>query len=130
MTVQDLVAPTTPGQLIDRITILRMKVSRAGPAARLSGARAELQQLLELYEALCPSEEVRALERRLGRVNAALWDCEDEVRDCEHRRDFGERFIRVARLIPRLNDRRCALKRRIDQLLGAAHVERKLYRTA
>jgi hypothetical protein len=71
-----------------------------------------------------------ALSRLAGdlkAVNAELWRIEDELRDCERRGDFGADFIALARAVYRTNDRRAALKREINTLLGSELVEEKSY---
>jgi hypothetical protein len=56
-----------------------------------------------------------------------LWDVADELRLCEQRQDFGPRFIELARLVYRANDRRAALKRAVNELLHSPLVEEKSY---
>ena len=63
----------------------------------------------------------------LRRVNEELWEIEDAIRECERRQDFGPRFVELARSVYRSNDRRAALKRRVNELLGSAIVEEKSY---
>ena len=60
-------------------------------------------------------------------VNETLWDIEDEIRVCERNRDFGDRFVRLARDTYLTNDRRGAVKARIDALVGSVHTEVKEY---
>ncbi|PKL95605.1 MAG: hypothetical protein CVV18_04830, partial [Gammaproteobacteria bacterium HGW-Gammaproteobacteria-8] len=60
-------------------------------------------------------------------VNEQLWEIEDEIRGCERRRDFGERFVELARSVYRTNDRRAAIKRQINEQLGSTIVEEKSY---
>ena len=79
--------------------------------------------------ALPPSEELRALTAELRTVNERLWQVEDEIRSCERNGDFGPRFIELARSVYQNNDRRAALKRRINQRLGSKIVEEKSYLT-
>jgi hypothetical protein len=67
------------------------------------------------------------LESALQAVNEALWEVEDALRVCERAGDFGERFVKLARSVYCRNDERAALKRQIDQLLGAPFTEQKDY---
>jgi hypothetical protein len=116
----------SPGELLDKISILEIKSERIRDAAKLAKVRRELASLLrERDAALSPSEEWAALAAELKAVNSALWDVEDELRRCERDKDFGERFIELARSVYRRNDERAALKRRIDELLGAPWGEQK-----
>ncbi len=113
------------GELLDRISILEIKLDRLprefGPAIRreLAAAHAERDRVLPL------SESVLERSRELYAVNALLWDVEEEIRACERRRNFGPRFIELARAVYVENDRRAALKRRIDELVGSALCELK-----
>jgi len=73
------------------------------------------------------SRELEELEEQLTSVNEQLWDVEDAIRGCERNGDFGLRFVELARSVYRSNDRRAALKRAINELLGSAIVEEKSY---
>ena len=64
---------------------------------------------------------------QLRRVNETLWTVEDDLRQCERDRDFGPRFIELARSVYRHNDRRSVLRRQINELLGSRIVEEKSY---
>ena len=65
----------------------------------------------------------------LKSINESLWRVEDEIRACERDGDFGPRFIELARSVYQTNDRRAAVKRRINERLGSEIVEEKSYRT-
>ena len=71
--------------------------------------------------------QFEALAGELQAVNEELWDIEDEIRACEARGDFGPEFVELARSVYRTNDRRSAIKRRINLELGSALVEEKEY---
>jgi hypothetical protein len=73
------------------------------------------------------SQELTELTRRLKRVNECLWQIEDQIRSCERTHDFGPRFIELARSVYKQNDERAALKRQLNDLLGARLVEEKSY---
>ena len=73
------------------------------------------------------SDELDSLTIELPAINEALWDIEDEIRDCERKSDFGPRFIELARSVYHTNDRRAAVKRRINERLGSRIVEEKSY---
>jgi hypothetical protein len=117
-----------PGELIDKITILRIKSERIGDAAKLRNIRYELDVLeTARQENLLDTDELRSLEAELKAVNEALWVIEDDIRECEAKQDFGPRFIDLARSVYKQNDRRAALKKQINQLTGSAIVEEKSY---
>ena len=80
-------------------------------------------------KALEESDQVTVLVAELKAVNGALWQIEDEIRECERAGDFGPRFIELARSVYRQNDRRSILKRRINETLGSTIVEEKSYKT-
>ena len=116
----------SPGELIDKITILQLKVAkiRGWPA---SPARRQLELLQVVRASLVESEELQALSARLEAVNATLWHLEDDIRACERSQSFGPRFIEVARAIYHTNDERSAIKRSIDQLFDSPLIEVKSY---
>ena len=74
-------------------------------------------------------QELALLASKLRRVNKCLWRTEDEIRLCEKNKDFGPRFIELARSVYQQNDRRSVLKRQINELLGSRLVEEKVYAT-
>ena len=121
-----LLAPISAGELIDKITILRIKAQRIA-----ADRRANVQHELGLLEALAKRElagvDLDALIAELTAINAALWDIEDGKRDCERRGDFGPDFVRLARSVYIENDRRAAVKRRINDAAGSDIVEEKSY---
>lgn len=122
--------PVSVGELIDKITILRVKASRMSAPDKLGNVRHELE-LLDGVKAgsLSESPELEALERALQDINARLWDIEDAKRACERTSDFGPRFVELARLVYKLNDERAALKRRINLLVGSELIEEKSHQT-
>ena len=121
----------SPGELIDRLTILRIKDARMTDPRKLANVRAELLGLDSVYRrSISPSPELEGLIDRLRRVNELLWEAEDEVRGCEAAHDFGGHFASHARSIYRLNDERAALKRQINVLLGSRLMEEKAHGVA
>jgi tetratricopeptide (TPR) repeat protein len=120
--------PITPGELLDKLTILAIKAERIHDAAKLAHVRIELATLKAVRIRSVPdTPEVAELTRALQVVNEALWQAEDDIRLCEQAGDFGPRFVEVARSIYRHNDERSRLKRRINELLGAQFAEQKEY---
>jgi hypothetical protein len=124
----DILAPISVGELIDKITILRIKRERIRAAPARANIDRELDRLREIRAgSSLDLADLAALEEELFRVNGRLWDVEDEVRSLEQSGDFGERFIELARSVYRLNDQRSVLKRRINEVTGSAIVEEKSY---
>lgn len=128
-----LASPTIPvswGELLDKLTILSLKLERiASPAARANVAR-EHALLHEIGAPVLADARVAALVGDLARVNAALWDIEDAIRAEDAAGQFDQAFVDLARAVYRTNDERAAIKRRIDLLLGSALVEEKSYWSA
>ena len=117
-----------PGELIDKITILEIKLARIKDAAKLQNVRAEWETLTRARDAaIAPSPEIAAETAALKRANEILWDVEDQIRDCERTKDFGPRFVTLARSVYVTNDERARLKRRINELLGSRLIEEKSY---
>jgi hypothetical protein len=117
-----------PGELVDKITILEIKCARIGDPAKLANVEHELAILSAARDRTLPASEALAgLTRELAAANEALWDIEDRIRACEARGDFGAGFVALAREVYQTNDRRTAIKRRINDLLGSAILEEKSY---
>jgi len=117
-----------PGELIDKITILVIKSERMSDPAKLANVRHELQVLEAARRAYIPaSAELQRLEAELKAVNEALWVIEDDIRQCEADKDFGPKFVELARSVYKQNDRRAALKKDINLLTGSAIIEEKSY---
>ena len=123
-----LLVPASPGELLDRLTILQIKAERLTDPAKLPPIRAELAALADVRRRSLPhTPELDALARDLRQVNEALWQIEDDLRAADAAGDFGPRFVYLARRVYRTNDRRSALKRRANVLLGSAFRDEKQY---
>jgi len=117
-----------PGELIDKITILEIKAERIDDAAKRANVRVELDTLTAARAAAIPADaEIDRLTAELKAVNEALWEIEDDIRDCDRAGDFGPRFVELARAVYRTNDRRAELKKAINLHLGSRIVEEKSY---
>ena len=124
----DILVPISPGELIDKITILRIKVARITDPAKLVNVKVELEALERVWlECGLPITQVAAEEQGLQDVNTRLWDIEDRIRDEERAQTFGAEFIALARSVYVENDERAALKKRINLALGSRIVEEKSY---
>ena len=120
--------PVSWGELIDKITILEIKAARLTSATALQNVRNELAQLTEKTLPLGDmTPQVAPLKADLTRVNEALWEIEDKIRDKEAAKAFDAAFIELARSVYVTNDQRAALKRRINQLLASELIEEKGY---
>ena len=117
-----------PGELLDKITILELKSERIKDATKLQNVCREMAVLALARDRTIPcSHDLDHLISELKAVNAAIWEVEDELRGCEMRQDFGQRFVELARSVYRNNDRRAAIKRLINDRLGSAILEEKGY---
>jgi hypothetical protein len=127
--MQDILVPISPGELLDKITILRIKVARIQDAAKLANVKLELSLLEQTWkDSGCATAGVALDERALHAVNEQLWDIEDRIRDKEAKQSFDRDFIELARAVYVCNDERAALKKRINQHLGSRLVEEKSYK--
>ena len=128
--MKDILVPTCPGELIDKLTILRLKEEKITDPGKLANVRHERAALQAIADRALPtSVELSALWDDLYSINADLWEIEDDIRAFEARSDFGPGFIALARAVYVTNDERAAVKKRINLLLGSAIVEEKSYYT-
>ncbi len=124
----ELLVPVSPGELIDKITILEIKSQRMSDPAKLHNVRTELALLNDTWRASPYSAtDVGAEWAALREVNAKLWDIEDRIRDKERDHAFDDVFIELARAVYVTNDERAAVKKSINSRLGSTLVEEKSY---
>jgi len=125
----EILVPVSPGELLDKITILRIKCTRIGDAGKLANVRFELARLESCRQASIPvAADVSADEAALERVNSQLWDIEDRIREHEAQQRFDAAFIELAREVYLRNDERAQIKRRINLKLDSRLIEEKSYR--
>lgn len=127
--MKDILVPISPGELLDKITILRIKQARILDAGKLANVKVELA-LLEQTWRDCggAAHDLAQHERALQDVNERLWDIEDRVRDKEAKQSFDRDFIELARAVYVCNDERAAIKKRINLQLKSRLVEEKSYK--
>ncbi|MDR3549800.1 MAG: DUF6165 family protein, partial [Candidatus Babeliales bacterium] len=123
-----IMAEVQVGELIDKITILQIKMKRIKDPAKLVNIKAELDTLL----ATCNREvhqttTLKSLWNELLEVNTSLWLIEDDIRDKERAREFGDSFVKLARAVYYTNDERCRIKRELNLLTGSRLIEEKSY---
>jgi hypothetical protein len=127
--MKDILVPISPGELLDKITILRIKQVRIPDAAKLANVKLELALLEQTWrECGGAARDVALDERALQNVNERLWDIEDRIRDKEAKQSFDRDFIELARAVYVSNDERAAIKKRINLQLGSRLIEEKSYR--
>ena len=123
-----LQVPLSVGEVLDKITILEIKSERIGDADKLKNIHNELNALRPLVDGEpFNSDEITALFAELKSINEELWVIEDDIREQEGKRDFGQRFIDLARAVYVTNDRRADVKKRINLATGSDLVEEKSY---
>jgi hypothetical protein len=124
----ELLVPISPGELIDKITILEIKSQRMTDAAKLRNVRTELALLGDTWTTSpFAATDIGVEWSGLRDVNGKLWDIEDRIRDKERDGLFDAEFIELARAVYFTNDERAAIKKRINTRLGSALVEEKSY---
>jgi len=127
--MKEIVVPVSPGELLDKITILRIKVARIQDATKLANVKLELSLLEQTWkDSGAAAHDVALDERALEDVNGRLWDIEDRIRDKEAHQTFDRQFIELARAVYICNDERAAIKKRINLQLGSRLVEEKSYK--
>ena len=127
--MQDIQVPISPGELIDKITILQIKSERMSDAAKVANVRTELQLLEATWRASEHGKhDISAEWKALKTINEKLWVIEDDIRDKERDKAFDREFIELARAVYVTNDERAAVKRQINTKLGSRIQEEKSYR--
>jgi hypothetical protein len=120
--------PISVGELVDKVTILEIKFEKIEDAGKRANIRRELEALTAvLRPLLAATPAIAPLKAELRTINETLWRIEDDIRDCERKRDFGAAFVALARAVYQTNDARAATKRKIDDLTGSELVEEKSY---
>lgn len=127
--MQEILVPISPGELIDKITILQIKSERMTDAAKVANVRVELGILESTWRQSAPTgSNIDAEWAELKRINEQLWVIEDDIRDKELAKAFDQQFIELARAVYVTNDDRAAVKRQINTKLGSRIVEEKSYK--
>ena len=120
----------SPGELLDKISILELKLLRIKDEEKLRNIQKEFDtlnpQVVELFEKHDSQLQNHYLE--LANINGQLWDIEDWIRDCEREKRFDAEFIQLARSVYVTNDRRSKVKKEINILTGSGLVEEKSYK--
>lgn len=125
-------APISLGELIDKITILEIKAANIDDKAKLKNVTQELNILNKKVDELLDSAaqaKLSPLKQSLKSINQELWIIEDDIRDCEREKDFGDTFVQLARSVYFTNDKRAGIKKDINLAFGSELVEEKSYKT-
>jgi hypothetical protein len=117
------------GEFLDKLSILEIKNEKITDPSKLANVRRELEVLRGTWAASpLATADIRDDYAELMTLNRALWDIEDRIRDREGEGRFDREFVELARSVYRTNDRRAAVKKRINLRLGSELVEEKSYR--
>lgn len=121
-------AEISVGELLDKISILEIKQKNLKDTEKTKIVTKELESLNNtLKNDVNITDEIKSLYKDLKAINLKLWDIEDGKRDCERNKDFGEKFIELARGVYIENDNRAKIKNKINQLSGSNISEVKSY---
>ncbi len=137
----ELLVPVSAGELVDKLTILQIKIQRIADPAKRANVAVELDALEVVavraglgagattgtVAGTAAQAALAAARAELVGVNGELWEIEDRIRDCERAGEFGAPFVALARSVYRTNDRRATLKAQINELCGSHLVEEKSY---
>ena len=117
------------GELLDKLTILELKLTNITNVQKLSNIQKEHDELSPLADQLFDSygEELKSLYKKLTEINSELWTIEDDIRECERNKDFGSDFVSLARAVYFTNDKRSDVKKAINLLTDSGFVEEKSY---
>ena len=117
------------GELLDKLTILELKLSNISDVQKLTNIQKEHDELNPLAGQLFDSygEELKNLYKQLAEINSELWTIEDDIRECERNKDFGSDFVSLARAVYFTNDKRSEIKKSINLLTDSGFVEEKSY---
>ena len=126
--MNDILTPISPGELLDKLTILQIKSEKITDVDKLANVNNERAALQSVADANIPrTDAMQVLKSALLEVNKQLCVIEDDIRDCERSGNFGDKFIRLARAIYITNDKRADLKKQVNLTLGSTLIEEKSY---
>ncbi|MDH3789771.1 MAG: DUF6165 family protein [Xanthomonadales bacterium] len=127
--MDNIKVPVSPGEVLDKITILEIKSERMSDPEKVANVRVELALLQETWnENIRDTREIQSLHAQLKDINEALWEIEDDIRDKERAGEFDDRFIELARAVYVTNDKRSRIKKELNLHLGSEIIEEKSYR--
>ena len=126
--MRNLKVPISLGELIDKITILRIKFNKINSNEAQKNISLELEKLEQiLNKTMLIDSNLKNFEIKLSNINQSLWDIEDQLREKEKEKNFDKKFISLARMVYFKNDERAKIKRMINKSFGSELVEEKSY---
>ena len=117
------------GELLDKLTILELKMSNISDDKKLINVKKEFNELNPLAKLLFEKfkDELLIKYKELALINSQLWKIEDDIRECEKNKNFSEKFVELARAVYFTNDKRSDVKKQINILTGSGFIEEKSY---
>ena len=130
MIKKEISIPISVGELIDKISILKIKKKKIFNKVKRKNIVKELNFLEKIYKSnFTKNKKIKLYEKELIKINKNLWEIEDQIRNCESKKDFNEIFINLARAVYFNNDKRAIVKKKINLLTKSRIVEEKLYKS-
>jgi hypothetical protein len=128
-TTNKILSEISAGELMDKITILEIKKVKITDPVKQAIINKELDSLHITYQtSLTPSPELEEQITKLKNINLTLWNIEEEKRECERQKDFGDTFVQLARSVYIENDNRAKIKAEINRLTNSTISEVKSYK--
>ena len=129
MKKEDITIPVSSGELIDKISILKIKRKKIINKSKLRNINKELSLLNKIYKNnFQKNKKILLYEKKLIKINKKLWDIEDKIRFHESKKNFNQKFIDLARAVYINNDQRSEIKKKINELTGSYLIEEKSYK--
>ena len=130
MKKEDITIPVSSGELIDKISILKIKRKKIINKSKLRNINKELSLLNKIYKNnFKKNKKILLYEKKLIKINKKLWDVEDKIRLLESKKNFNQKFIDLARAVYINNDQRSEIKKKINELTGSCLIEEKSYKS-
>ena len=124
-----ILTPIAPGELVDKITVLEIKKERLTDPLKLANVNTELSLLLRAKgDHMANSEKLDELEKALKEANIVIWDMSEKIREHMSAKNYDDEFIKVSYEIHSANDKRAAIKKEINLMLGSSLIEEKSYK--
>ncbi|MCI0542515.1 DUF6165 family protein [bacterium] len=123
-----ILAEISPGELLDKVTVLQIKKERIKDPAKLQNITRELEILQKTCDEYVPkTDQMRKLTASLKEMNEIIWDQSDAIRILDMKKEYGEKFVQISLDIHHSNDKRAAIKKEINLLLESNIIEEKSY---
>ena len=130
MNTNNILVPISVGELIDKISILKIKKKKITNKIKQKNIIKELNFLEKIYKSnFKKNKKLKYYEKQLIKINHILWEIEDKIRNCESKKNFKKTFIYLARSVYVNNDKRSKIRRKINTLTRSTLIEEKSYKS-